>query len=217
MELVETLSIVGSYFIGSFPSAYIFGILKKKKDIRIIGTKNMGALNAFKSLGPVYGLATFCIDFLKGFLPLWIAQKLDFSTLALSLSTIAVISGHDWSFFLRFKGGKGGATSGGVMLALFPSLFRFLFYIFLVLSFISNNLSLGIGFSVLLLPILVANYMPYQDLFIPSLLIPLIGLIRLIPNIVLMLQKSKGNLKEMFYITLQGFFMFEKKKNTLKN
>lgn len=217
MELVETLSIVGSYFIGSFPSAYIFGILKKKKDIRIIGTKNMGALNAFKSLGPVYGLATFCIDFLKGFLPLWIAQKLDFSTLALSLSTIAVISGHDWSIFLRFKGGKGGATSGGVMLALFPSLFRFLFYIFLVLSFISNNLSLGIGFSVLLLPILVANYMPYQDLFIPSLIIPLIGLIRLIPNIVLMLQKSNGNLKEMFYITIQGFFMFEKKKNTLKN
>lgn len=212
MELVETLSIVGSYFVGSFPSAYIFGILKKKKDIRIMGTKNMGALNAFKSLGLVYGLATFCIDFLKGFFPLWIAQKLDFSTLALSLSTIAVISGHDWSVFLCFKGGKGGATSGGVILALFPSLFRFLIYIFLVLSFISNNLSLGLGFSVLLLPVFVAYYAPYQDLFITSLFIPLIGLIRLIPNIVLMVQKSKGNLKEMFYIILQGFFMFEKNK-----
>lgn len=216
MELVETMSIVGSYLIGSFPSAYIFGILKKKKDIRILGTKNMGALNAFKSLGPFYGLLTFCIDFLKGFFPLWLAQKFDLSVLVLSLSTVAVVSGHDWSLFLRFKGGKGGATSGGVILALFPVLFRFLFYIFLIVSLIFNNLSLGIGFSVLLLPVLVANYLPYHDLFIPSLLIPIIGLIRLIPNIVLMLQKSDGNLKEMFYITLQGFFMFEKKKSTLK-
>lgn len=215
MKLYETLYAVCFYFIGSFPSAYIFGYLKKKTDIRYLGTKNMGTLNAFKSLGPLYGLATFLIDFMKGFLPIWFAKHYDFSVIALSISVVAVIAGHDWSVFLGFKGGKGGATSSGVLLALFPGLFSFLFFIFLVVGFLFNNLSLGIGISLGLLPIFVFHYAPYHSLFIPSLLIPVVGWFRLIPNFVLMLQKSKGNIKEMLYITFQGFFLFEKNKKHL--
>ena len=214
MNQHEMLSAIGFYFVGSFPSAYIFGYLKKKTDIRFLGTKNMGSLNAFKSIGPLYGIATFIIDFTKGFLPIWLAKQYEFSVAALSISTVAVIAGHDWSVFLGFKGGKGGATSSGVLLALFPGLFSFLFFIFLVVGFLFNNLSLGIGISLGLLPIFVYNYVPYHSLFIPSLLIPVVGWIRLIPNFILMLQKSKGNIKEILYITFQGFFMFEKKKDT---
>jgi len=215
MKLYETLSAMSFYLIGSFPSAYIFGYIKKKTDIRYLGTKNMGSLNAYKSLGPLYGIATFALDFLKGFLPIWIAKHYEFSVIALSISTVAVIAGHDWSLFLGFKGGKGGATSSGVLLALFPGLFSFLFFLFLVVGFLFNNLSLGIGVSLGLLPIFVFNYAPYHSLFIPSLMIPVVGWFRLIPNFIMMLQKSKGNLKEMLYITFQGFFLFEKNKNHL--
>ena len=206
------LSAISFYFIGSFPSAYIFGYIKKKTDIRFLGTKNMGTLNAFKSLGPLYGIATFFIDFMKGFLPIWIAKYYDFSVIALSISTVAVIAGHDWSVFLGFKGGKGGATSSGVLFALFPGLFSFHFFIFMVVAFLFNNLSLGIGISFGLLPFFVFNYAPYHSLFVPSLMIPMVGWFRLIPNFILMLQKSKGNIKEMLYITFQGFFLFEKNK-----
>ncbi len=214
MELYESLSAVGFYVIGSFPTAYIFGYLKKKTDIRYLGTRNMGTLNAFKSLGPLYGIATFILDFLKGFLPLWMVKQADFSVVALSVCTVAVIAGHDWSLFLGFKGGKGGATSSGVLLALFPDLFWFLLFIFFVISFLFGNVSLGIGISLGLLPIFVFHYIPYHSFFIPSLLIPVIGWVRLLPNFVLMLQKSKGNFKEMLYITFQGFFQFENKRKT---
>ena len=214
MKLYEILSATGFYLVGSFPTAYIFGYLKKKTDIRFLGTKNMGALNAFKSIGPLYGIATFIIDFTKGFLPIWLAKYYEFSVTAISISTVAVIAGHDWSLFLGFRGGKGGATSSGVLFALFPGLFSFLFFIFLVVGFLFNNLSLGIGISLGLLPIFVYHYVPYHSLFIPSLMIPVVGWIRLIPNFILMLQKSKGNFKEILYITFQGFIMFEKKRDT---
>ena len=215
MRIYETFSAISFYIVGSFPTAYIFGYLKKKTDIRFLGTKNMGTLNAFKSIGPLYGIATFIIDFTKGFFPIWLAKHYEFSVAALSVSTVAVIAGHDWSVFLGFKGGKGGATSSGVLFALFPGLFSFLFFIFLVVGFLFNNLSLGIGISLGLLLIFVFNYAPYHTLFIPSLLIPVVGFIRLIPNFILMLQKSKGNMKEILYITFQGFFLFEKKERHL--
>src|SRR3989339_2223413 len=122
------LLVLTSFLVGSFPTAFIFGLLANKKDIRIIGTKNMGALNAFSSLGPVYGILTFFIDGCKGFFPIYYALKTNFNFFIIGLCIVSVLCGHNWSIFLNFRGGKGGSTSSGIILALFPKLFLIIFF-----------------------------------------------------------------------------------------
>ncbi|MEF3244592.1 MAG: glycerol-3-phosphate acyltransferase [Caldisericaceae bacterium] len=112
------LGIIVSYILGSFPSAYIVTKLKTGKDIREIGTKNMGTGNVFHTVGVKEGLLVLFLDAGKGVLSTYISMKvLKLAPyLALSTSFFAVI-GHVYPIFLGFKGGKGAATTLGVQLA----------------------------------------------------------------------------------------------------
>jgi len=114
-----------SYFIGAVPVAYIVGRLVKGIDIREYGSGNVGATNVFRVLGKPWGILVFVLDTLKGILPVvilgnyfamqytGIVRNLIFLSLGISS-----ILGHIWTIFLRFKGGKGVATSLGVLLGL---------------------------------------------------------------------------------------------------
>jgi acyl phosphate:glycerol-3-phosphate acyltransferase len=208
----EIITVFISYLIGSFPTAYIFGLVTNKKDIRDIGTKNMGALNAFQSLGPFYGIITFFIDGCKGYFPVYFAIRENFNFIFIGLCAISVLCGHNWSIFLKFHGGKGGSTSSGIILALFPRVFLFVFFVFIFLSVLTNNVTFGLGFCFLFLPVIVyfSSYSKYY--FFLSFLIPFLGLIRIFPYFFRMIVESNGNFNKMLTITLHGFHRFEKKK-----
>lgn len=114
-----------SYLIGSIPTAYIFGRLLKGIDIRKFGSGNVGATNALRVLGKPAGIAVLVLDILKGFVAVFFLGNI----IAVRITGISDITarlllgfcsicGHNWTIFLRFKGGKGMATTLGVLLGL---------------------------------------------------------------------------------------------------
>ncbi|MDP2941223.1 MAG: glycerol-3-phosphate 1-O-acyltransferase PlsY [Candidatus Omnitrophota bacterium] len=114
-----------SYLIGSVPTGYLFGRILKGIDIRKFGSGNMGATNVLRVLGKKAGVTVLILDMLKGFLPvMFLGNLLIFKVAFLSPETLRVIiglsciSGHNWTVFLNFKGGKGVATTIGVLAAL---------------------------------------------------------------------------------------------------
>ena len=122
-----TLVILIAYAIGATPFGFVAGKLKGV-DIRQHGSGNIGATNAFRVLGKPIGITVFFFDFLKGFVPVWIAKYFvangtqiagetlpEWAPIAVALATIL---GHNFTFWLGFKGGKGIATSGGALLGL---------------------------------------------------------------------------------------------------
>ena len=122
MPLVLKLIFAGfiSYLVGAIPTAYLFGRVLKGIDIRQHGSGNVGATNAFRVLGKGPGSVVLLIDIIKGaIVPTAIANLFGLTYifhLAL-LGCIAVV-GHNWTIFLNFKGGKGIATSLGVLIGL---------------------------------------------------------------------------------------------------
>ncbi|MDH5696198.1 MAG: glycerol-3-phosphate acyltransferase [Dehalococcoidia bacterium] len=112
------LIVILGYFIGSIPTAYIAGHLTKGRDIRQMGDGNMGARNAFFELGAKTGLGIFFIDVGKGALAILIAQAANISQAAVLLTGAAAVIGHNWPIFIGFRGGRGEATTIGVLLAL---------------------------------------------------------------------------------------------------
>ncbi len=110
------LVIIICYLLGSVPFGYIVGKLFKKIDIREYGSGNIGATNAFRILGPVLASLVLIGDIGKGVFSIYLVRFLNIDSLfILIIAGLAVICGHDWSLFLRFKGGKGVATTFGVI------------------------------------------------------------------------------------------------------
>lgn len=112
MKLV-LLSLIG-YLIGSFSSAYFVTKTLKGIDIRQYGSGNAGATNALRVLGPKYGVLVLLLDALKGIVAVMVGRLILGFNGGLICGFFAVV-GHDWPIFLQFKGGKGVATSIGVL------------------------------------------------------------------------------------------------------
>ena len=102
--------LLGAYIIGSFPTAYLAGHFLKKADIREMGDKNAGAANVYRNLGHTAGLSVGVIDIAKGALVVLIARVLMDGTAPLMVAGLAGIAGHNWPFYLHFRGGRGAAT-----------------------------------------------------------------------------------------------------------
>ena len=111
---------LGSYLAGSIPAGIVFGRLLRGIDVRQSGSGNIGSANVFRVAGPGPGALTLLFDAAKGFLPVIIAQQLGLPLWAQLISGAAAIVGHNWSIILRGRGGKGIATSLGVLLAFAP-------------------------------------------------------------------------------------------------
>jgi glycerol-3-phosphate acyltransferase PlsY len=117
------LVIISCYLLGSIPFGYIVGKLFKKIDIREFGSGNIGATNAFRILGPSLASLVIVGDVGKGILSIYLVKYLNIdSSLIFAIAGLAVICGHDWSVFLGFKGGKGIATTFGVVFTLNPTI-----------------------------------------------------------------------------------------------
>lgn len=106
-----------SYLIGNFSSSYILGKVFRKTDIRGYGSGNAGATNALRVFGKKIALIAFIFDILKGVLAVYIGGQMMGYTGEL-IAGIFVVLGHNWPIVLKFKGGKGIATSLGVIVSL---------------------------------------------------------------------------------------------------
>ena len=118
MKKVLWLIILLGYVVGSIPSAYIAGRWLTGEDIRRLGDGNVGARNAYHELGPKVGVAVFVVDAIKGMVPVLIAQAVVTSQVVVLTAGVAVVIGHNWPLFLGFRGGRGEATTIGVLLIL---------------------------------------------------------------------------------------------------
>ena len=113
-----------------------------KQDIRNYGSKNAGATNALRVYGVKFGLATFLIDFLKGLLCAYLGFKF-FGSLGILVCGLLCVIGHILPVIYNFKGGKGIATSFGVLLFAQPLQILFLLILFLIVVLITKYVSLG--------------------------------------------------------------------------
>jgi glycerol-3-phosphate acyltransferase PlsY len=135
--MMTLLFILFAYLIGSIPFSHILPKIKGE-DIREKGTRNIGATNALVVAGPVIGALALVGDVGKGFLAIYLAQKYIVFPWGVALVGLAAIVGHDFSLFLKFKGGKGVATTAGALLALNPGFAIIILLLWILLILISR-------------------------------------------------------------------------------
>ena len=141
-KVIWILWAVGAYLVGSIPFGFLVGKMRGK-DIRTLGSKNIGATNVYRTVGKPWGILAFACDFLKGFLPTFAAQKFGNANWLPLVVGILTVAGHMWTCFMKFKGGKGIATGFGMLVALIPWLVLTAFGLFVVTVWISHYISLG--------------------------------------------------------------------------
>jgi len=193
--------ITASYLVGSIPTAYIFGRLLKGVDIRKHGSGNVGATNALRVLGKGPGITVLLIDIFKGFFSVFFIGNFTANASAyilpeevlLLLLGIACICGHNWTVFLQFKGGKGMATSLGVLIALalkvsaLKLVLGILVLIWFALFLILGIVSIASVITAIALPVFVIIFVRTPALISASILLSVFVVIR-----------HKSNLKRFF-------------------
>lgn len=151
---------VFSYLLGSVPFGLLFAKLLGKDDLRTKGSGNIGATNAMRVGGKLLGGLTFAFDFLKGIAAVAIARYLTEDQATLCLSALFAVLGHIFPVWLKFKGGKGVATSVAVIFAINYLLGLFAIFCWILVfgfSRISSLASLATA-TITLLVSLFANY-----------------------------------------------------------
>ena len=152
------LAAVIAYLIGSIPRGLILGKLFWHTDLREHGSHNIGATNAWRTLGKGAGIAVFIADSLKGQAGVALGLVLAGTPLAAVLGGLFAIIGHSFSLFLRFHGGKGVATSLGVLTMLMGDVTFIVFVVWFTIVYMTRYVSLGSVVAGFLTPILAALY-----------------------------------------------------------
>lgn len=163
--MLTFLWVVIAYLVGSIPFGLVLSRLLHKGDPRKSGSGNVGATNIARTHGKTLGVLTLLLDLLKGFFVVFFAARCGLSLPEVSIVALAVVCGHVFSLFLRFKGGKGVATYVGAMLALAFWQAAVAGIVCLVIAFRTGFVSLGALVMVCLLPVLLLVSSYY--IFIP--------------------------------------------------
>jgi acyl phosphate:glycerol-3-phosphate acyltransferase len=200
---------VAFYLVGSIPTGYLLG-RSRGLDIRQHGSGNIGATNVWRVLGWKWGLLAFASDFLKGFLPLFLLRTLFFpadsawtTSLLLVLCGLAAIIGHNYTPWLGFKGGKGIATSAGVLGALMPWVLAIALSLWIIATLLTRMVSIG---SILA----AASLAPLAFFFYPGNWI-YFGLACMAGGLAII--RHKSNIQRLLAGT-ESRFEFSKKKST---
>lgn len=143
-----------AYLLGNLSFAFILGKLIMKKDVRDFGSGNSGATNAIRAFGAKIGVLAFLGDVLKGIFAVIIGRTLC-GEVGGYLAGAFVIIGHNWPILLNFKGGKGVATTVGVVLIISPLVALICFIIGFIIAFFTRMVSLGSIIGMALAPIVV--------------------------------------------------------------
>lgn len=148
------LALLLSYLLGSIPNGLWLCRALWHVDLRQHGSHNIGATNAWRTLGKGPGFLVFFLDMLKGLLAVWLGEILVGTPLVMILCGVLAIVGHSLSLFLRFHGGKGVATGLGVILMLMPKVTVIVFLVWLLLVLATRYVSLGSIVAAALVPVL---------------------------------------------------------------
>jgi acyl phosphate:glycerol-3-phosphate acyltransferase len=139
-----------TYLLGSIPAGYLLVRIFLKKDIRSVGSGNIGATNVLRSHGKGLGAATFLLDVLKGCAAVWIGGLIGSALLpgvplrsVEALAALCAVLGHMFPLWLKFRGGKGVATGFGVFLVAAPLAALAAISVFIVVLFLSRYVSLA--------------------------------------------------------------------------
>lgn len=183
--------IVTAYLLGSIPFGKL--IAKRVAHINITqrGSGNIGATNVARELGITWGLVTLLLDMLKGFLPVFLYAHyilqagIEFET-CLSAIGLAALLGHQFSIFMRFRGGKGVATAIGIYLVISPLACLMAVIVFILTVYKWDFVSLGSMFAAIVMPGLLALFGKSQPLVTTSIIVA-----------ALICFKHKGNIKRL--------------------
>lgn len=185
------------YLLGSISTSTMLGKMVAGIDIREHGSGNAGATNTLRVLGPKLAGLVFLLDAIKGVLAVLIARWLGVSDTLIVLTGVAVIVGHNWPVFFKFRGGKGVATTIGVMFSLVPPAAIGAALVALIVLFLTRYVSLASLIFICLLPIVIINNGYHQAYVWFSLIVAVMALWRHRENIKRLLagRESKIGLK----------------------
>lgn len=150
------VSTVLAYLIGGLPFGYLFVRFSLGKDVRTMGSGNIGATNVHRTAGRKAGIIVLFLDIVKGFFAVWLASIITRGdVIGLALAAAAVMVGHCYPLFLRFKGGKAVACFIGAFLYLAPVSLLLTLLIFIAVVAVSKYISLGSIIGALLFPVVM--------------------------------------------------------------
>ncbi len=154
--------VLAAYIIGSIPFSYIVTKMFKGVDITSVGSKNPGATNVYRMYGYKLGLPVLLLDIAKGYYPAYLASQTEMASLLVPAVVLAVILGHDFSPFLKLKGGKGVAASVGIFLFLATTPTILVVIIFTAVTSVFKFVSFGSVMASLAFPF-IAYFMGYRQ------------------------------------------------------
>lgn len=190
------------YLIGSIPTAYLLIKYKTGKDITKEGSGNVGALNSFEvSKSKSTGIAVLVLDFLKGLIPAFLFLKAAGYSIEIMFIPIAlIVFGHNFSVWLKFKGGRGLATAAGIIVAVEPVALLIWCLLFMASFGVYRKVHFGNIVATLLLPLVYYFVQPLMNskypeiLFVFSVIISLIILLKHInPFMELIKARNRNN------------------------
>jgi glycerol-3-phosphate acyltransferase PlsY len=155
-NILLVVSTVLAYLIGGLPFGYLFVRFSLGKDVRTMGSGNIGATNVHRTAGQKAGVIVLLLDILKGFIAVWLAALISHdSAPALALAAAGVMVGHCYPIFLGFKGGKAVACFIGAFLYLAPIALLITTVIFVIVVAGSKYISLGSIVGAILFPVIM--------------------------------------------------------------
>jgi glycerol-3-phosphate acyltransferase PlsY len=187
------IALILSYLLGSISFSYLAGKFLKGIDIRQHGSGNAGATNTLRVLGKGPGFAVFLLDIFKGVLAVWIAAWMEPDSIKIEIICgVAVVIGHNWPIFFNFKGGKGIATTIGVMLTLsfLPVIYAGVIAILVIV--ITRYVSLGSLLFAAILPIFIWLLNEPNEILWISLVVAVFAFIRHRKNIVKLINGNEN-------------------------
>jgi len=142
--MIPFLALVIAYLLGGIPFGYFLVRWKTGSDVRALGSGNIGATNVLRTTSRGLGFATLLLDIAKGFVAVWIAARLTGGApLWTSAAALAVMAGHAYPVFLKFKGGKAVASFIGAFLYVAPLPLLAVLIVFVAVVAVSKFISLG--------------------------------------------------------------------------
>ncbi|MGI6114065.1 MAG: glycerol-3-phosphate 1-O-acyltransferase PlsY [Mahellales bacterium] len=182
MVFIYIILAIAFYCFGCISTGYIVGKIKSNVDIRKYGSGSSGATNAFRVLGTKAGIITFISDVVKGAVASLVGLWVGGVTGAIVCST-AVVLGHNWPLFLKFKGGKGIATTTGTIIVLNPIIGMSLLGLGILVIALTRYVSLGSIVATSAYPIVVFALQMPMEFKIHALIVCIFAILRHKSNI----------------------------------
>lgn len=195
MNMTFLILILVSYLIGSIPSGLILGKQIWHTDLREHGSHNIGATNAFRTLGKNAALLIFACDAVKGAFGVWLGGYLIGTPLALVIGGICAIIGHNWPIFLGFKGGRGVATGLGVIAMLVPTITAIVFATWAVIVYLTRYVSLASIVATACVPVWMIVLGEQTEVIVFGVIAALFVIVRHKANIMRLISGTESKIK----------------------